>query len=311
MAAPRSSISFRPMPAPAKQGVSAVLLTQGERPDELRRAVSSVRNLASAGRSADRADDDVEIVVVWNGAVADDDSPADIDVELAENVGIPEGRNLGAEHCTYDLVVFLDDDAYFELGQTLADVTRPFMAPTTAAVAVRIADERGRTASRHVPRIGGRSALRSGEVTSFLGGAVVFQLDWYRTVGGYAGAFFYAMEESDLALRVIDAGGRVMYEPDIVVRHPWVEPSRHAGAIERTARNRVWLAHRNLPGPLAVAYVMTWLVISVVRNVTSAGALRSIVSGTLAGVRGPLGPRRPISWSTVWRLTRLGRPPVV
>ena len=33
--------------------------------------------------------------------------------------------------------------------------------------------------------------------------------------------------------------------------------------------------------------------------------------GFAGGWRTPCGPRRPMRWRTVWRLTRLGRPPVV
>ena len=33
--------------------------------------------------------------------------------------------------------------------------------------------------------------------------------------------------------------------------------------------------------------------------------------GFREGWRSPAGPRRPIKWRTVWRMTRLGRPPII
>ncbi|MGY4966456.1 glycosyltransferase family 2 protein, partial [Streptomyces sp. 900105245] len=33
--------------------------------------------------------------------------------------------------------------------------------------------------------------------------------------------------------------------------------------------------------------------------------------GFVEGLREPAGERRPMRWRTVWRLTRLGRPPVI
>lgn len=292
--------------------ISVVILTQGDRPDELARAVASVRNVATAGGAGRSTESErVEVVVVWNGVEVGADSPADVDVELRENIGIPAGRNAGFLCCTHEVVVFLDDDAYLESGYSLADVTRPFDDPSIAVVGYRISDEQRRTARRHVPRLGGGRPLVGGEVTAFLGGAVAMRATAFREVGFYAAEFFYAMEETDLALRIIDAGYRVLYLPDVVVRHPWTEPTRHADSLAHTARNRVWLAHRNLPLPVAVAYVTIWLVISAARNMTAVDALRSIVAGTRNGCRAPLGPRRPMTWSTVWRLTRLGRPPVV
>lgn len=296
----------------APDAVSAVILTQGDRPDDLARAVRSVRALAHGAPHVDRSVTPVvEVVIVWNGVPPVADSPADLDVALDENVGIPAGRNRGARSSRHGVILFLDDDAYFDPGQRLADLVEPFDDPRTAVAAYRISDARGRTARRHVPRLGGRGAARGGDVTSFLGGAVAVRREVFEQLSGYPDDFFYAMEETDLALRIIDAGHRIVYTPDVIVRHPLTEPSRHAGSLVRTARNRVWLAHRDLPWPIAVAYVGTWLMISLSRNLGSFAGLRGVLAGTRDGLRHPLGPRRPISWSTAWRLTRLGRPPIV
>jgi hypothetical protein len=76
------------------------------------------------------------------------------------------------------------------------------------------------------------------------------------------------------------------------------------------ARNRVWLARRNLPLPLAVGYVMTWVALTVLRA-RSRLALRESARGWVQGLRTPCGDRRPIRWRTVWRMTKAGRPPLV
>ncbi|MGW9602039.1 glycosyltransferase family 2 protein [Streptomyces albidoflavus] len=43
----------------------------------------------------------------------------------------------------------------------------------------------------------------------------------------------------------------------------------------------------------------------------SPSALRAWWGGFFEGLRTPCGPRGPVAWRTVWRMTRLGRPPVV
>ena len=93
--------------------------------------------------------------------------------------------------------------------------------------------------------------------------------------------------------------------------HPATEATRHADHTRLTARNRVWLAHRSLPAPLAVLYCLDWLAITAIRNRFSPAVLNAAVAGTREGLRRPPGPRRPIGWGTVGRLTRLGRPPIV
>ncbi|NEB70713.1 glycosyltransferase family 2 protein, partial [Streptomyces fulvissimus] len=40
-------------------------------------------------------------------------------------------------------------------------------------------------------------------------------------------------------------------------------------------------------------------------------ALKAWFGGFKEGWTSSAGPRRPMRWRTVWRLTRLGRPPVI
>ena len=127
-------------------------------------------------------------------------------------------------------------------------------------------------------------------------------------MGRYPATFTYLMEETDLALRLVDHGWTIHYDGRPAVFHPATEPGRHARAAEHTMRNRVWLAHRNLPAGFAVLYVLDWLAISAARDPRHAAAL---VRAAIAAWRTRPGPRRPIGYSTVARLTRLGRPPVI
>jgi GT2 family glycosyltransferase len=285
--------------------VSVVILTRGDRPAPLRAAVES---------ALDQRGVDVDVVVVANGA-----PPASLGlpehdrvrvIAAAENLGIPAGRNLGARRATAALLAFLDDDARYAGVDILARAANAFRAdPRLGAIAQRLVDEQGVTARRHVPRIGARHPDRSGPVTAFLGGAVLLRREAFEDARGYAGEFVYAMEETDLALRLIDRGWTIHYDGTPAVFHPRTDPTRHRGAVEQTMRNRVWLAYRNLPVPLAAGYVADWLVLSLLREPRSASAL---ARGVRAGWRTrPKGQRAPIRWRTVAHLTRLGRPPIV
>jgi len=268
---------------------------------------------AAVGSALVQNDVAVEAVVVANGVPASTvELPADDRlnvVELVENAGIPGGRNEGSEHTGAELIAFLDDDARFVDASVLARCAQTFRRrPALGAIALRIVDEEGRTARRHVPRIGARDPGRSGPVTAFLGGAVVARAAAFSTVGGFPAAFVYAMEETDLALRLIDAGWEIHYDGTPAVFHPATDPARHPAAAERTMRNRVWLAHRSLPAPVAALYVADWLAVSIVRDPRQ---IRRLLQAALDGWRTRPGPRSPIRWRTVARLTRLGRPPII
>jgi GT2 family glycosyltransferase len=132
----------------------------------------------------------------------------------------------------------------------------------------------------------------------------------FDAVGGWPGEFFYGHEGIEVAWRMVDLGYRVHYAADLHVLNPAAEPFRGEQHAYMNARNRVWVARRNLPVPLLVGYVCVWAVATFLRAAPR-GVLPQVWRGFRDGFRLPCGTRRPIRWRTAWRLTRLGRPPVV
>ena len=284
--------------------LSVVVLTMGNRPMELKRAVDS---------ALVQKDVEIEIVLVGNGADVPGTWPDNVKVvRLPENVGIPAGRNRGVEASTGELIVFLDDDGYYDSADLAAHLRDRFLAdPKLGIVSFRVRDpEGGPGERRHVPRLRAGDPLRSSQVTTFLGGACAVRRAVFDTAGGLPEDFFYAHEESDLAWQALNAGYHIVYDADCVMFHPAVAPTRHAMFYRLNARNRVWLARRNLPWPVALAYLAVWIGMTVARE-RKLASLRPWFGGFREGWRKPAGPRRPISWRTVWRMTRLGRPPVI
>jgi hypothetical protein len=106
-------------------------------------------------------------------------------------------------------------------------------------------------------------------------------------------------------------GRRVRYEGSLVANHPAVDPTRHAEYYRLNARNRVWLAKRNLPWPLVPVYVGSWTAVQVLRWARTPARLRPWFSGWVEGWREAPGGRRSIGWVTVLRMSRAGRPPVL
>ena len=141
-------------------------------------------------------------------------------------------------------------------------------------------------------------------------GALAVRRDAFEYAGCWPEPFWYAHEGIDLAWRVWDGGFHVRYDGGIEVQHPAIEPTRHAEFYRYQARNRVWLARRNLPLPVGVLYVSVWAGVSAVRLRSRTG-LAETLQGYRIGLRQPGGERRPMSWRTIWRMTRAGRPPVI
>ncbi|MEU6708885.1 glycosyltransferase family 2 protein [Streptomyces wuyuanensis] len=288
--------------------LGAVIITMGNRPDDLRALIDSV---------AKQDGEPVEVVVVGNGAPVTGVPDGVRTVDLPENLGIPGGRNVGIEAFgpgggDVDALLFLDDDGLLPNNDTAELVRRAFDEdPALGIISFRIADpDTGLTQRRHVPRLRASDPMRSSRVTTFLGGANAVRTKVLEQVGGLPDEFFYAHEETDLAWRALDAGWMIDYRSDMVLHHPTTPPSRHAVYHRMVARNRVWLARRNLPAPLVPVYLGVWILLTLLRR-PSAAALKAWFGGFKEGWSTPCGPRRPMKWRTVWRLTRLGRPPVV
>ncbi|MGW6841266.1 glycosyltransferase family 2 protein [Streptomyces sp. NPDC054958] len=286
--------------------IGVVVLTMGDRPAELGALLASV-----AAQEGDPA-----TVVVLGQGVKLPSLPDGVDgVELPENLGIPGGRNAGVawlrERGGVDVVVVLDDDGLLPRTDTFRLIREAFAArPQLGIAGFRIADETGASQRRHVPRLGGKNPLASGPVTTFLGGGHAIRMTVIDQVGDFPAPFFYAHEETDFAWRALDAGWDIDYRADMVLQHPRTAASRHAVYYRNTGRNRVWLAKRHLPAVLIPAYLGTWAVYTLAQRPPLSG-LAAWWAGFFEGVRVPCPPRRPMRWRTVWRMTRLGRPPVI
>ncbi|HET8615711.1 MAG TPA: glycosyltransferase [Actinomycetales bacterium] len=307
-------------PSAPLPSVCCVVSTLGQRPAELQRTLRSAldqRRVDGGGPLA------VEVVVVADGVPlpplpsVPDGSPSVVrGIELPQNLGIPGARNAGIAATTADLVLVLDDDGWLPDDDVLDRTRRRFAAdPRLGIVSLRIVDpESGTTLRRHVPRIGSGDPMRSSEVTIFQGGACVLRrtmlADCARPDGPLPGSFVYGHEETDLAWRALDHGWRIRYQADAVMNHPATTPDRHAVYYRLNARNRVWVARRNLPAPLVPVYLGVWAAIMLAR-LKNLGLLRTWWAGFVEGWRTDPGLRRPIRWRTVWRMTRLGRPPVI
>lgn len=284
--------------------VGVVVVTQGTRPVELAQALESVQ--AQHGV-------EVDCVVVGNGWEPTDVPHGIRTIALPENIGIPAGRNVGIREVQGDLVFLLDDDAKLAEPDTLQRLARLFAEePSLGIVQIRIVDPIGNiTPRRYVPRLRAGDPHHSSDVTTFCEGATGIRREVFDKAGLFEDRFWYAHEGTDLAWRALDAGYRVYYFGDLVAHHPATVPARRHGEFYfLSARNRVWLARRHLPLILAVVYPTVWLIITLARLRDAAG-VRETLRGYVAGLTQGCGPRRPLRWATVWRMTRTGRPPFI
>jgi GT2 family glycosyltransferase len=117
-----------------------IVLTMGNRPDDLNRGLASVLNQREV---------QLDVVVVGNGWQPVG-LPAGVKAHgLSENLGIPAGRNAGVSLVEGDLLFFLDDDACLPADDILARMATQFAVdPTLGMIQPRVVDAEGREAAR-------------------------------------------------------------------------------------------------------------------------------------------------------------------
>ncbi|GAA3670343.1 glycosyltransferase [Arthrobacter ginkgonis] len=290
-----------------RPGFGVVILTMGNRPAELQRAFDSL--LAQRGV-------DLDVAVVGNGWEPTGLPEGFKAVHLPENLGIPAGRNAGVPHVRGQYLFFLDDDSWLLDDGFLLEAARRFERhPDMGLLQPRIEDpERADSPRRWIPRLNKRTASVPSNVFHVGETCLVMPRRIFDETGGWAGGFWYAHEGIELAWRVWDTGHRVWYAGDMRVGHPVVDPRRHEEFFRLNARNRVWLARRNLHWPFSWAYVCSWGLIEGIRLRKDRRGLRQYAAGWRSGWRTSpwyAHPRPKLRWRTHLRMALAGRPPVI
>lgn len=289
--------------------VGVVLLTMNDRPEEERASQATL--LAQRGV-------EMRICVVGNGCTPDVVPAGALTVVLPENLGIPGGRNEGARALAEldpspDYLFFLDNDASFPGPDVLARlVAEAGQHPEAGYVQPRLTGPDDTTTPRRwVPRLRAGDPGRPGTVTSMTEGVVLVRRTVFDQVGGWCAGLFLYHEGFDISYRIWARGFTGWYAAGLRMHHPLSSPSRHTLFHRLAARNRVWVAYRNLPAPLIPVYLAVWTAATAVRAIRGGGA-RDSWRGFREGWAGRHDQdRRPISWRTAWRLTAAGRPPVL
>ncbi|MCZ1012192.1 glycosyltransferase family 2 protein [Streptomyces lydicus] len=289
--------------------VDVVVLTMGDRPEQ--EALAQKTLLAQTGIK-------VRVCVVGNGCTPQVVPSGALTVALPENIGIPGGRNAGADALRAagdpaDYVFFLDNDACLPRPDVLVRlVAAAEEHPEAAYVQPRLTGPDDATAPRRwVPRLRVGDPGRPGTITTMTEGVVLVRRRVFDEVGGWESSLFLYHEGLDLAYRCWSAGYTGWYAADIRMHHPVTSPARHRQFHRLAARNRISVAYRNLPAPLIPLYLTAWTVITLARAARG-GGLRESLRGMYEGwTTRHAQTRRPMGWRTVARLTAAGRPPVI
>ena len=212
-----------------------------------------------------------EIIIVDNGSDPTLEPPSRDGVQVKvtqpeKNLGVTGGRNLGVQLASGEYLIFIDDDAVWHDSQDAARLIRHLEADSTCgAVAVKsLHPETHQIIDRNLPHPNKHRLKATPEpipVPHYYGVAHALRADVFRQVGAYPERYFYAMEEVDLSLRMIDAGYHVIYDPDIAVFHHKTSSGRPVQGNSywfMNALNKSRMGFRLLPYPYPLTILLVW-----------------------------------------------------
>ena len=183
-------------------------------------------------------------------------------IRAHRNLGCPTGRNLGFSNCRGQYIFSLDDDGWLQEDALEISVRSAMADPKTAVIMSRIR-EQDQTGEVHCLPEGLDSPVYLGH---FIGCCFLIRKAALDEVGGFQEDYFRQSEEEELALRLMDAGWTVKFEPDSVMNHAPSPSGRNLNTflyyqLCNTLKTglRTWPFPWNLLRAISIARRAVWL----------------------------------------------------
>jgi GT2 family glycosyltransferase len=222
-------------------------------------------------------------------------------IYLDKNYGAV-GRNFGMAEALGKYVITLDDDVYGITSQHLIELEKAFNEDELLkSVCFKVTDEKtGEICNWCHPRDPKIYGDKKFETYNISEGAVCFKKDLFNKIELYPWDFFISHEGPDLAYRLLNAGYKSLYIPDVTVIHAYAEEGRKSWRrYYYDTRNTIWLAYRNYNIQMLITKLPIQLLAMFVYS-TRDGFLRYYFKAIIDGVKGLKGiknQRQPISAS--------------
>ena len=212
-----------------------------------------------------QAHSELEIIVVDNGSGTDIASKFSLHkvVTLSENLGFAGGNNAGITAATGNYIALINDDAFAEsdwisrmlvtfndiedcgaVASAVIDGNRPELMDSCGVVVALDGMSRQACHGHPVSSVSARK-----EVLAFSGCGCMIRRDVLDITGLFDEQFFAYCEDTDLSLRIIKAGFRIVFEPKSRISHLY----SHTGGkfslnkVYWIERNHFWVAVKNYP----------------------------------------------------------------
>jgi GT2 family glycosyltransferase len=204
----------------------------------------------------------IEVIVVDNHStdgtveMVKTDYPEVIVLSLPENIGIT-GWNKGFEIAKGEYILVLDDDSYPEKNALSIGITRMVQEPQCGILAMLVYNQ-------HLNFVQ-TSSLIQGNNTTFIGCGAILRTGILKSVGMFEPVLFLYMHEDEFAMRAINAGFTVLYEPGAIVQHISSPAHRHIDADSGVDVRRQYYLVKNILMILVMHFPFSRLIFRIPR----------------------------------------------
>lgn len=180
-----------------------------------------------------------------------------------QNLGVTGGRNFGIKKAEGEILVFIDDDAFFRDKNALRKIYEKLIQDgKTGVLSFKIINYySGEIEKGTFPHLDKKLDVdKEFETTYFLGGGCAIKKEIFNKIGYYSNKFFYGMEELDLSFKLLDVGYRIFYFPQVIIFHKKSLKGRLSNKEmwKKILENRISIAVINLPWLYVIISTIVW-----------------------------------------------------
>jgi GT2 family glycosyltransferase len=140
-----------------------------------------------------------------------------------KNLGVPGGRNQAAAAGQSDYIIGLDNDAEFvdeyQVARAVGIMEQDYSLAVLAFRILRFNTTQDDGSSWFFNKDIYKHASTSFFTTHFVGAGHMIRRKAFEAVNRYDDTLFFMLEEVDLSNRLINAGHRILYTPEVVIGH--------------------------------------------------------------------------------------------
>ena len=227
-----------------------------------------------------------------------------------DNAGVGGGRNIGINEARGSIIICIDDDAMIDDDRAVNKIVEKFeSSPEVGVLSFKsinyYSDE---IDSKEFPhRDNSKNKDEEFETNYFIGVGHAIRKEVYKEVGVYSPKFFYGFEELDLSFRVMDAGYKIFYFPEVTVFHKKAPPleTRNSETWQNLLKNRIRVSIRNLPLRYVLGSLVIWSGFVFVKTKLNLFVLGGAYCAILADMKELIDERNVIDKETIRKVKSL------